>query len=304
MILLLGLFIIDIAGCTKDDVSNILKFLNPIKDSSRTSGSLRLRGENNSGKRTITSVEDSRAKSKKDTSVFKIYRKLERNMFRKYPDCNVKNPSNLANGYCNCCSYNTKECGYDGGDCLNPDYPQCTGVFPESIGDGECDGGHYNTEECEYDGGDCLKINHQYPDCKNVTEPYNVGNGICDAGQYNTPGCGYDGGDCIEFNEKCNVENPHWIRDGYCDEEEVGYNTPQCNWDGGDCFLRDFVDGEGLGSLLKKSCYIKDRDSTRIQDGICDGKWNTKDCNFDGGDCIDFNEKYPDCSSAKPSEIG
>ena len=33
----------------------------------------------------------------------------------------------------------------------------------------------------------------------------------------------------------CNVLNPSWIGDGYCDWDTPGYNTEDCDWDGGDC---------------------------------------------------------------------
>lgn len=37
-----------------------------------------------------------------------------------YPQCEVDNPSFLGDGICyNVEPYNTKECGYDGGDCVS-----------------------------------------------------------------------------------------------------------------------------------------------------------------------------------------
>ena len=35
-------------------------------------------------------------------------------------------------------------------------YPDCTVDYPYWIGDGECDGEPYDTVECGYDGGDCV----------------------------------------------------------------------------------------------------------------------------------------------------
>lgn len=35
-------------------------------------------------------------------------------------------------------------------------------------------------------------------------------------------------------NTLCNVKNPSWLGDGFC-ENRGGYNTEQCGWDGGDC---------------------------------------------------------------------
>ena len=45
-----------------------------------------------------------------------------------------------------------------GGDCeeFNAKYPNCNVDYPESIGNGGCDGGAYNTTECGFDGGVCL----------------------------------------------------------------------------------------------------------------------------------------------------
>jgi len=77
--------------------------------------------------------------------------------FNKYPDCNVGIPGWIGNGYCNGAPYNTEACGWDGGDCLvHPDYPDCHVGIPSYIGDNFCDGGSYNTTECGLDGGDCL----------------------------------------------------------------------------------------------------------------------------------------------------
>lgn len=68
--------------------------------------------------------------------------------------------------------------------------------FPEDIGDGKC-WVEYNTEECGWDGGDCIEFNEKYPNCT-VDNPFWIGNNMCDEEYdgYNTKECGYDGGDC------------------------------------------------------------------------------------------------------------
>ena len=55
---------------------------------------------------------------------------------------------------CDTAPYNTKECGYDGGDCKT--FPvNCNVMDTYAIGDGVCHV-EFNTTDCEYDGGDCL----------------------------------------------------------------------------------------------------------------------------------------------------
>merc|ERR1712071_410246 len=70
--------------------------------------------------------------------------------------------------------------------------------WPPNIGNGECWGGPYNTPECEFDGGDCMQFNEDYPDC-HVDDPWLIGTGYCSGGAYNTPECGFDGGDCLSL---------------------------------------------------------------------------------------------------------
>ena len=103
------------------------------------------------------------------------------------------------NGDCNGGSYNTAECGFDGGDCdtFNK-YPNCDVSYPSLIGDGICNGGDYNTVECDFDGGDCEDFNVKYPNCS--AYPELIGDGNCDGGNYNTAECDFDGGDCENFN--------------------------------------------------------------------------------------------------------
>lgn len=171
---------------------------------------------------------------------------------RAYPECQVEfffEWGWIGDGYCDGYSYNTVECGYDGGDCaeanekLRQSYPDCIledGSFdPESFADGRCDG-EFNVEGCGWDGGDCDEKNkilwNTYPDCRGGVDVGNIGDGFCDSGAYNTAGCGWDGGDCVEFNEKypnCNVTHSRWVGDGFCDGEE--YDTIECGHDGNDC---------------------------------------------------------------------
>merc|ERR1712071_123923 len=64
------------------------------------------------------------------------------------------------------------------------------------IGNGVCDGGDYNTLDCGYDGGDCIEFNNIYPNC-HVHITRWIGDGKCDGGEYDTQECGWDGGDCV-----------------------------------------------------------------------------------------------------------
>merc|ERR1712071_660465 len=147
-------------------------------------------------------------------------------------------PDLIGDERCHGREYNTPECGFDGGDCMqfNEDYPDCPVDCPECIGNGFCSNEH-NTPECRFDGGDCDWFNDLYPDCR-VDSPTAIGNGRCHGGAYNTPECGFDGGDCMQFNgdyPDCDVEYPWTIGNGDC--TGGAYNTPECGIDGGDCFI-------------------------------------------------------------------
>jgi len=91
--------------------------------------------------------------------------------------------------------------GQTSGDFLRTKYPDCTARIVWRIGDGKCDNRDpYNTKACGYDGGDCLEFNNKYPGCK-ASNPSLIGNGRCENENvlsliYNTEACGYDGGDC------------------------------------------------------------------------------------------------------------
>eukprot|EP00979_Chaetoceros_neogracilis_P018330 scaffold10570_cov290-Chaetoceros_neogracile.AAC.35 len=119
------------------------------------------------------------------------------------------------------------------------DYPNCYVDYSFYIGDGDCDNyGSYNTAECGFDGGDCEGFNAKYPNC-NVDSPSFIGDGYCDNhGDYNTAECGFDGGDCEGFSAKypnCNTDYPSLIGDGYCQYYDNVMNTAECGFDGGDC---------------------------------------------------------------------
>lgn len=87
---------------------------------------------------------------------------------------------------------------------------------------------------------------------------------------------------------QCDVENPCWIRDGYCDYgTEDGYNTEGCHSDGGDCIC-DFPDDGFDYSACNKT------HACMIENGECD--WELEllnECNNDRYDCSYFDD---DCS--------
>ena len=55
----------------------------------------------------------------------------------------------------------------------------------DSIGDIYCHGGTYNTAECGFDGGDCEDFNLEYPGY-NAEDIRKIGNGYCYGGTNNT----------------------------------------------------------------------------------------------------------------------
>lgn len=95
---------------------------------------------------------------------------------RKYPNCFVEYPILIGDNKCDGSDYNTKECGWNGGDCLDKDkelwkqFPKCVkGVDSLLIGNGKCDnGGNENTEECGWDGGECFAFNLEYSNCNSI----------------------------------------------------------------------------------------------------------------------------------------
>ena len=82
-------------------------------------------------------------------------------------------------------------------------------TFSTRIPIARCDFGDYNTAECGFDGGDCLEFNLRHPNCL-VEYPWKVGDGRCNGDKYNAAECGFDGGDCDFFNSypNCTVEDP------------------------------------------------------------------------------------------------
>ena len=205
-------------------------------------------------------------------------------LLKGYPDCRAHVPLAIGDGFCDGEEYNTAECGWDGGDCVefNEQYPNCHVDYPYFIGDGFCDGGEYNSAECDWDGGDCVEFNEQYPGCF-VDDPWYIGDGQCDGGEYISAECDWDGGDCVEFKEQypgCFVDSPWHIGDGFCDVEE--YNSAECGWDGGDCVVNGYPD-----------CHVEN--PQWIGDGACDDlgeHYNTAECGWDGGDCL-FSSHWP-----------
>jgi len=112
----------------------------------------------------------------------------------------------------------------EGGDIIDP---ECNVRVPSWLGDGWCDtDGGYNTKECHWDHGDCC------PDC-------------CRSNGYDCGTNGYDckNPTCMQLELACNVENQHWVGDGYCDRTGE-YNTENCNYDGGDCCRECCTDGD------------------------------------------------------------
>ncbi|GFH44530.1 hypothetical protein CTEN210_01004 [Chaetoceros tenuissimus] len=99
---------------------------------------------------------------------------------KNFPNCNVEKPFLIGDG---------KYCNVD---------------HPFWIGDGYCQGGPYNTEECGFDGGDCLEFNQKYPNCTLYELPFPfggvLGDGWC-VNWYNTEECGWENGDCVPPSE-------------------------------------------------------------------------------------------------------
>ena len=203
-------------------------------------------------------------------------------------------------------TYNTKACGWDGGDCcehtcrestfgdyyeyeapcssqvyacLDPLYADCTFEFPSRIGDGHCDiQKRANTQACNWDGGDCCPAS-------------------CVSSYY---GCGADDYSCEDPDNTgagCNVFFTSALGDGYCDGDQGQYNTAACGWDGGDCCAGtcNQTAAYPCGHWVHFQCLDPAANSSlctvaypsRLGDGICDmgGHYNTAVCSWDGGDC-------------------
>jgi len=216
--------------------------------------------------------------------------------------CEVKFPNFLGDGKCDGNEYNTKECRYDNGDCLNDEanYPNCVVKTPSLVGNGRCDGWPYNSAECGFDDGDCVEFNEKYPYCTEVPNPWRIGDGHCDGSVYNIHECGFDGGDCIERNNKMEEKYPNcnvlgdfgysiigYFGDGLCHGH---FNNEECGYDDGNCL-----------EFNEKYPDCKDIENPwRVGDGTCHRPNNKVECDWDGGDCIETNtvtkEKYPNCA--------
>jgi hypothetical protein len=125
------------------------------------------------------------------------------------------------------------------------------------------------------------------------------GDGFCDYyAPYNTAACGYDGGDCCEDTcgnadficgefspyfcldpsstvtldplpqlpvvpDGCDVDDPGFLGDGWCDYGFGNYNTPACGWDLGDCCeesctASDFFQAYTCGTEVAYACFDPD----------------------------------------------
>ena len=202
-------------------------------------------------------------------------------------------------GFCDPLPFDTVECGFDGGDCINATfgerYPDCKDFTIKGsisgasdlgleiyVGDGHCHQGTINSVECKFDGGDCVEFNRNYPNCT-FAEPSKIGNGVCLL-EANTEECKWDGGDCLEYNTlypNCTEVSggwavPSWLGDGYCDPDN---NFPECGSDEGDCT----EENEELWKTYPNCFGVI---PSQIGDGKCQAWFNTTACGFDGGDCI------------------
>ena len=86
--------------------------------------------------------------------------------------------------------------------------------------------------------------------------------------------------------------HPHWIGDGFCDDEN---NNDDCSFDGGDCC------GSSVSTMFCSECLCLQfatcgSSRTLIGNGVCNDETNNADCNFDGGDCCDYNIDKHNCS--------
>jgi hypothetical protein len=76
----------------------------------------------------------------------------------------------------------------------------------------------------------------------------------------------------------CDVENPVWVGDGYCDD--APYNTEECQWDGGDCCLTEVITDfctacECLDPSACKDIWKTTNCQKKMDKGRC-GRWKVK----------------------------
>ena len=137
-----------------------------------------------------------------------------------------------------------------------PESDGSCGVTSSSfLGDGGCDiYDTYNTDACNWDGGDCCASS-------------------CVSSDHTCGGRGYT---CLDPTAAttttttsaaatCNVFNPSYIGDSYCDAMFPGYNTADCNWDGGDC-CTETCSGSNCGNW-GFTCL----DELQASYNVCDG---------------------------------
>ena len=145
-------------------------------------------------------------------------------------------------------------------------YPACEVPFPQHIGDGICnDWGSYNTAECGWDGGDC-SLYDSLIDCQ-VEYPSQIGDNMCqDWENYNTQECGWDGGDCDLYNSypDCDVPWPYLLGDGVCNDDIENYKTEECGWDGGDC-ESPVIESNGNGTGVSETENSSTNESSAVQ---------------------------------------
>ena len=124
------------------------------------------------------------------------------------------------------CVDGTFVCGESDYDCVDPDALQCEAASLTYVGDGHCDTTDvYNTKSCGWDGGDCCEETCQDSDdftcgsstydCLDETVDTSstdcdvdvtswLQDGYCDVtSTYNTASCNWDGGDCCELTCDC-----------------------------------------------------------------------------------------------------
>ncbi|CAG9325081.1 unnamed protein product [Blepharisma stoltei] len=208
-------------------------------------------------------------------------------------------PQLLGNGICDP-SCNTKNCGYDWGDCgvcssfcsekdlmgncnLNCNVPGCyyglsqceecsPGCSPDLLGNGYCDEA-CATSNCNFDLGDCINRT-----CAPNCYIWMVGNSICEEACY-VADCDYDKFDC-DCAPGC---YDYMLNNGICDEACNNWNCVLDNHDCGAC---------------ASGCY-----PSMVGNGVCDPECNNYDCYYDYTDCQcadnclleDYGKCKPDC---------